>query len=97
MSFFIKGRAYRRRDLVGKDGQVFSNNQSLQNAIRDLGFPPGHTVARIRIWTGDELIPWWESLSTEKIKVSEGFGGPEAAAKSHKARKRKPHQADRHA
>lgn len=86
---FIKGRAYRRHDLVGKDGQLFSNHQSLENAIRDLGFPPGRTVARIRVWSGDELIPWWENRSTEKIEIPEGFGGTRAAAKSHEARKRK--------
>lgn len=93
MSFFKIGKVYRRHDIVGKDGQLFRTHTTLQKAIDDDGCPPGRLIGRTRVWTGGELNKYLNSRSTAKIALPKGVGGAEANAK----RKRKPHQADRHA
>jgi hypothetical protein len=82
---FDRNKAYRRNDLVGKDGQIFNNNVTLDRAIDCRRFPPGRVIGRIRVRDGAEPADWWESLSTAKIAIPEGFGGEQPGA----GRKRK--------
>lgn len=50
-------------DLVELD--LVRNWTTLNNWIRDRGFPPGRMVGRCHMWTGKEVVAWIESQPTE--------------------------------
>jgi hypothetical protein len=55
------------------DLKLVNNWTTLNNWIRDRGFPPGHMVGRCRMWTDREVFTWIESQPTENNTPLKGI------------------------
>ena len=58
-----------------------NNWPTLNNWIRDRGFPPGHICGRRRIWTEREVFAWVETQPTQNKMPLRGFAKENAEAR----------------
>jgi len=72
-------RPLRYPDLV--ELGLVNNWTTLNNWIRNRGFPPGHMVGRSRMWTEREIFGWIEAQPTKNSMPLKGAPKVKHAAK----------------